>query len=390
MARAFGRILSSIWDDRDFLNLDSEAQRLYTFLVSQPNLNHAGLLPLTVRRWAAKAKGLTAQQVCKSLADLDAARFLVVDEDTEEVLVRSFVRRDEVYKQPRVMGAAVSGALEISSRRLRRALIAEMGRLPLDELNDEPVKLRNGSDAPSIRAQVMSHIDKLMKAFSEPSGPPSGGGSPTPSPTPSEGPSDTPAEEVQEGDAEGDWGTHARAGDPYLLSLTPSPTPKDNLSSSPTASPRVDKPKRDRKPEPRRNDVDALCNRLVELMIENECKPPTISEAWRTEARLLLDKDGRDFTKAMALLEWSQNDIFWKTNILSLPTFRKQYEQLRLKANAEWEATQPATRDQRPSTTTRIVNKGADLIRKMAAEDGIDLGTLIPVDFNQQRRELTA
>ena len=44
---------------------------------------------------------------------------------------------------------------------------------------------------------------------------------------------------------------------------------------------------------------------------------------------------------------------------------------------------------QRPSTTTRIVDQGVDLIRKMAAEDGVDLGTLISVDFSQ-RRELTA
>lgn len=45
---------------------------------------------------------------------------------------------------------------------------------------------------------------------------------------------------------------------------------------------------------------------------------------------------------------------------------------------------------QRPSTTTRIVDQGVELIRKMAEEDGVDLGTLIPVDFSQQRRELTA
>lgn len=44
----------------------------------------------------------------------------------------------------------------------------------------------------------------------------------------------------------------------------------------------------------------------------------------------------------------------------------------------------------RPSTTTRIVDQGVELIRKMAEEDGVDLGTLIPVDFSQQRRELTA
>lgn len=388
MARAFGRILSSIWDDQDFLDLDAEAQRLFCFLVSQKNLNHAGLIPLTLRRWASKAKRLTAKQVRQSLNDLDTAGFIVMDEDTEEVLVRSFVRRDEVYKQPRVMGAAVSGALEISSMRLRRALVAEMHRLPLDELSDEPTKLRNGADAPSIRAQVRGHIDTLLKAFEEPSPTPSGGGSPTPSGPPSESPSDTPEEGVGEGDAEGDWGTRAPARGPYPLSLSPVPYPNDNHSSSPTAAPpgdqetvAVSKPERHEEPGAPRPDVDALCTRLVELMVANGCKPPEITKAWRDSARLLLDRDGRDFDKAIALLEWSQAHPFWHTNILSMPTFRKQYERMRLQALAEWE------RDHRPSTTTRIVNQSLDTVRQIAERDGIDLGTLLPFP---DRRELTA
>jgi len=176
-------------------------------------------------------------------------------------------------------------------------------------------------------------------------------------------------------------------------------------SSSPTAAPSPDeqtaaaagqselakpgKPKRAKKPEPPRADVDALCQRLAELMVANECKPPTISDEWRRETRLMLDRDGRDFDKAMALLEWSQNDPFWKGNIHSMPTFRAQYDKLRQKANAEWERTHGSVPSQRPSTTTRIVNQGVDLVRKMAEEDGVDLGTLINVDF-AQRRELTA
>jgi hypothetical protein len=31
------------------------------------------------------------------------------------------------------------------------------------------------------------------------------------------------------------------------------------------------------------------------------------------------------------VLEWSQADEFWRTNILSMPKFRTQYTQLRLK-----------------------------------------------------------
>jgi hypothetical protein len=224
MARGHGRILSSIWDDEDFLRLPPGEQRLYLFLISQPNLNHAGLLPLTLRRWASKADGLTAADIQGQLRILDVTGFVVLDEDTEEILIRSFVRNDGVWKQPRVMGAMVSGAMEISSRRLRAALLLEIDRVPLDELSDAP----GAKGAPSIRAQVSEHIALLRKAFGdlppEPprhrAGTPSRGGSATPSGTPSGTPSDTPAE----GDAEGDY-ARARVGACPRVSPAPSPAP---------------------------------------------------------------------------------------------------------------------------------------------------------------------
>lgn len=256
MARAFGRILSSIWDDPEFLDLDPQAQRMFLFLISQKNINHAGVLALTVRRWAAKARTLTIEQVCQSLADLHNTRFIVVDEETEELLVRSFIRRDDVYKQPRVMGSAVSGALEVSSRKLRWALLVEVDRLPLDELSDEPIRLRNGNDAPSIRSQVEGHIITLRKAFWEAtppsseggSTPPSGGGTPPPSRTPSGGGSEGPAEEVPQGDAEEDRGTRARARGPHPLPLPLPHIQNPSASAAPNAAETDPKPARKTRP----------------------------------------------------------------------------------------------------------------------------------------------
>src|SRR3954469_21635465 len=163
MARGHGRILTSVWEDADFLMLSQEQQPLYLFLISQPNLNHAGLLPLTLRRWSRKASGLTSAELEKILQALEAAHFIVMDDDTEELLIRSFIRNDGVWKQPKVMGAMVSGALEISSWRLRSALLAEMDRIPLDDLSDEP-----GARGLSIRRQVADHIETLRKAFGNP------------------------------------------------------------------------------------------------------------------------------------------------------------------------------------------------------------------------------
>ncbi|MEU8829405.1 hypothetical protein [Streptomyces sp900116325] len=214
MARGHGRILTSIWEDTDFLALDEPEQRLYLFFISQPNLNHAGLLDLTLRRWSRKARGLTVAELEKRIGTLEAARFVVVDDDTEELLIRSFVRNDGVWRMPKVMGAMVSGALEISSWRLRSALLAEMDRIPLDELSDEP-----GSRGVSIRQQVAEHIADLRKAFGNPPPDPNGRGYGTPSDTPSGTPSDTPAEGGPKAS------THGRAPASRAHSPAPAPTP---------------------------------------------------------------------------------------------------------------------------------------------------------------------
>jgi hypothetical protein len=216
MARGHGRVLTSIWDDADFLALTEREQRLYLFLISQPNLNHAGLLDLTLRRWSRKAHGLTSDGLEELLQSLEKARFIVMDDDTEELLIRSFVRNDGVWKQPKVMGAMVSGAMEISSWKLRHALLAEVDRIPLHELSDEP-----GARGVSIRAQVAEHIESLRNAFGTPPPNPSGTGTATPSGTPSGTPSDTPAE----GGRKASTRAHAPASRAHSPAPAPAPAP---------------------------------------------------------------------------------------------------------------------------------------------------------------------
>lgn len=225
MARGHGRILTSIWEDGDFKALDPAEQRLYLFLISQPNLNHAGLLDLTLRRWARKARGLTMAELEKTITALEDARFIVVDEDTEELLIRSFVRNDGVWRMPKVMGAMVSGALEISSKRLQAALLSEMDRIPLDELSDEPAKLRGGGEGPSIRQQVAIHIETLRRAFRDPNPDPTEGSSETPSGPPSGTPSDTPGEGGPKASTRGHAGPQVRAAPAPAPAPFPYPSP---------------------------------------------------------------------------------------------------------------------------------------------------------------------
>lgn len=187
MARSHGRILSGIWQDPDFRALPAEPQRMYLFLLSQPNLTHAGLLPLTVRRWASAALDLTPERVRAALAALEAARFVVVDGDAEELLIRTLVRNDGVWKQPKVMIRMGEDAREITSARLRAAFVTEMHRLPLDQLK------------PDTRAVVEGVVKGIIADFTPDPAGPSGGGPDSTHGTLPEGVSDTPSDTPRHG-----------------------------------------------------------------------------------------------------------------------------------------------------------------------------------------------
>lgn len=81
-----------------------------------------------------------------------------------------------------------------------------------------------------------------------------------------------------------------------------------------------------------RDDVERLCNRLADRIEANGSRRPTITKAWRTSARLLLDRDQRTEDQVSRAIDWCQNDEFWRTNVLSMQTLRKQYDRLRLAA----------------------------------------------------------
>lgn len=230
MARTHGRIYSRIWEG-DFRKLTRSAQGMYEFLLSQPDLNQAGLIGLRLRRWAGMSSDGTTEALMADIQELEAARYIVVDHDAEEVLIRTFIRNDKVFQQPNVMLAAGNDAREIASGKLRAALLIELDRLPLDELSDEV----RGKAERSPRAVVEGVIETLRKAFAELSGDPSptppeplseafGKGSRNPSPNPSGNPSGR------------DVGRH-NARVPLPLPLPPSPgsAPSERAAVPPAA-----------------------------------------------------------------------------------------------------------------------------------------------------------
>lgn len=129
MARDHCRISLDIWDDDEWLALTSVQQLTYLSLISSPDLSWCGVLPYTPGRYARLSGDGNARRTSRAMADLEDGRFLVIDHDTAEVLVRSYVRHDGLLKQPNVTKALVSAYARVHSDVLRAAIRVELRRL---------------------------------------------------------------------------------------------------------------------------------------------------------------------------------------------------------------------------------------------------------------------
>lgn len=86
-------------------------------------------------------------------------------------------------------------------------------------------------------------------------------------------------------------------------------------------------------------EVQRLCELLANLMQENGCKRTNITKAWLRHMDLLLRVDGHDPAEVESVIRWSQADDFWKANILSTSSLRKQYDKLRLRMSSSSSGT---------------------------------------------------
>lgn len=126
MARSYAPLLTSTWADADFRALSGDAQRIYLLALSQPNMTYAGVVPYTSRRWARMASDTKPADIDEAVEELILRRFVVLDDETEELFVRSFVKHNGVLQQPQLRKAMVRAFGEILSPSIRAAFRAEL------------------------------------------------------------------------------------------------------------------------------------------------------------------------------------------------------------------------------------------------------------------------
>lgn len=147
MARTQTRILTSIWSDEAFTSLTPEEQRLYLLLISQPTLSHGGLLPITLRRWATKARDTNEYALRLALDVLEERGFVVADHLEDELFVCGYFRHAGIGGQPRVAAAAYDAIIRSPSFLLRGVASVELS---------EAIAKAPAPAAPSgLRAEVL-------------------------------------------------------------------------------------------------------------------------------------------------------------------------------------------------------------------------------------------
>ena len=127
--RKFAQIQIDIWNDTDFRNLTPAAQHLFFVLLSHPSLNHAGVGDWRPARLSGLSSGWTKADVEDAAGELVHELYVLIDEETEEFLIRSYVRNDALLKQPRMATAVAKGLAEVGSSVLRGVVIFELRRL---------------------------------------------------------------------------------------------------------------------------------------------------------------------------------------------------------------------------------------------------------------------
>lgn len=129
MARDRANLRIDIWADQDWRELSPTAQHLYVQMLSHGSLSYAGVMDWKPGRLAAMSRGRAREDVERDAAELESGRFVLVDTDTEEALIRSFLKHDGVLKQPKIVVSMTNAFACIASPKIREVIAYEVQKL---------------------------------------------------------------------------------------------------------------------------------------------------------------------------------------------------------------------------------------------------------------------
>lgn len=120
------RINLGIWGDDDFRDLTPPEQHLYFVLWTSPTLTYCGAGDWHPGRLAQLAGNWTRSSVEQAAAGLSRKLFLLIDADTDEYLLRSWIKHDGLWRTPNMAVSVANARAALASRNLRGAVVHEV------------------------------------------------------------------------------------------------------------------------------------------------------------------------------------------------------------------------------------------------------------------------
>ena len=149
MARDVANVQTALWGNPEWKSLKALEQWLYLHLLSHPTLSYAGVVDWFPKRLAAASQDLSAGDIEALGAGLQDARFVLISEATDEVLVRSFLRHDGLLKQPKLSVSMANAFAAVGSIDIQRVIVWELQKL--------------GEEHPEWKAFESDRVRSIMK-----------------------------------------------------------------------------------------------------------------------------------------------------------------------------------------------------------------------------------
>ncbi len=126
---SYARIWREINSDADFTALSFDAQAFYVRIaLVEPSVNKCGVGDWRPSRLTVRAPDLTVDRIMAAAYELEQAGYLLFDLATEEYLIRSLIRREEIIRNPKASVTLVENYAAVYSPILRAAIVSEVQR----------------------------------------------------------------------------------------------------------------------------------------------------------------------------------------------------------------------------------------------------------------------
>lgn len=149
--RQYALIHRAILDDSSWRCLTRSQQNLYLLLLLKLSTNLCGVVDWRPKKLAVNASDMTVETIEADAVVLEKKLYIVRDEDTDEVLIRSFLRNDAPLKSSKTAIAVRSSYTDTASSKLRGVIVFELQRLYKEQRDWQGWdQVRDLLDLPSI------------------------------------------------------------------------------------------------------------------------------------------------------------------------------------------------------------------------------------------------